>query len=135
MLKLEKDSIIKQRIENKGTRKFPLYIANTESEIYKYYKKIFNLIELRELVQFLRDKLMPAAIILFGSYQRGEDIEESDIDLFVQSKEKKVELGRFRRKLGRNIQLHFQTDFSDYPKELKNNIVNGVVLYGYLEAF
>jgi hypothetical protein len=35
----------------------------------------------------LAEKLMPQSIILFGSAAKGEDIEQSDIDLFIESKE------------------------------------------------
>jgi len=78
---------------------------------------------------------MPKVIILFGSYQRGEDIEESDIDIFVEGKKEELNLDKFKKQLKRNIQLHFQEDFKKYPKELKNNIVNGIMLDGYLEAY
>ena len=78
---------------------------------------------------------MPKVIILFGSYCRGEDIEESDIDIFIESKKQEINLDRFERALKRKIEIHFNDNFNNYPKELKNNILNGCVLYGYLEAF
>lgn len=134
---LIKLSIIKESIEKKGTRKFPLFKADINNKNYKDYKKIYNLLELQNsnLIPFLKDTLMPKCIILFGSYQRGEDLEESDIDLFVEYKEEKLDLSKFAKKLNRKIQLHFKENFKDYPKELKNNIINGMVLEGYLEGF
>lgn len=134
---LKKLSIIKESIEKKGKRKFPLYRADINNKTYKYYKKIYNLLQLKEsgVIDFLKDELMPKAIVLFGSYQRGEDTEDSDIDIFLECKEKKLELSSFKKELNRDIQLHFRENFKKYPKELKNNIINGTMLDGYLEAF
>ena len=37
-------------------------------------------------------KLAPKSIVLFGSYQKGEDIENSDIDIFVECKKEKLNI-------------------------------------------
>lgn len=137
LLALVKLSIIKESREKKGSRTFPIFRANLENKSYKEYKQIYNLLELHNsnLIDFLKYMLMPKCIILFGSYQRGEDVEDSDIDLFVECKEEKLDLSKFTKKLGRDVQLHFKENFKMYPPELKNNIINGTVLEGYLEAF
>ena len=44
-------------------------------------------------------------------------------------------LKNFEKKLKKRIQIHFKENFSSYPKELKNNIINGIIIYGFLEAF
>ena len=128
-------SIIRESIEEKGKRKYPTYKADLESKKYKSNKKIYNLAEIKPITNFLKDKLMPKAIILFGSYARGEDIENSDIDIFVECQKEDIDLSKFEKQLNRKIQLHFKKEFKSYPKELKNNIINGIVLDGYLEAF
>lgn len=137
LLELKKLPIIKETIEKKGNRKFPIYKAEIESKEYKFYKRIFNLEKIKEskLINFLKDKLMPNSIILFGSYAKAEDIENSDIDIFLECKKEEVNLFEFENYLNRKIQLHFKENFSNYPKELKNNIINGIVLDGYLEAY
>ena len=129
--------IIKVQIEKKGKRDFPVYSANTEEESYKKYKKIYNLFKIEEsgLVNYLKDRFMPQSVILFGTYSRGEDLKDSDIDLFVECKKQNIVLSAFEKKLNRKIELHFKEQFNDYPKELKNNIINGIVLSGYLEAY
>lgn len=134
---LQKAGIIKERIEEKGKRKFPIYRANIGNEDYKEHKKIYNLLILNEskLIEYLNDNLMPNSIVLFGSYQRGEDIENSDIDIFLECKEGKIDISKFEKMLNRKIQLHFKERFKKYPPELKNNIINGIILKGYLEAF
>lgn len=137
LLTLKKLSIIKESFENKGKRKFPIYSANLESKEYNIYKNICNIILLRKsgLIDFLKYSLMPNAIVLFGSYARGEDTEDSDIDLFVECKKGELDLSRFEKILNRRIDIHFKDKFKEYQKELKNNIINGIVLEGYLEAF
>lgn len=134
---LKKLSIINEIIEKKGSRKFPIFKAEINNKNYRRYKRIHNLLELERsnVISFLKDTLMPKSIVLFGSYLRGEDIEDSDIDIFVECKEEELDLLKFRKKLDRNVQLHFKENFKKYPSELKNNIINGLVLDGYLEAF
>ena len=135
--KLVKQGIITKTSEKKGTRKYPLYQADVNSKQYWRAKKIHNLQAIIDsgIVEFLEQKLMPKTIVLFGSYQKGEDTEESDIDVYVQCTPEELTLQPFKKKFERKIQLHFNPDFSSYPKELKNSIINGIVLYGYLEAF
>ena len=134
---LKKEEIIKEIVERKGSRKFPVFSANMESSRYKKYKQLNNIIHLYEsgLVEYIRDKIMPSAIVLFGSYLKGDDIEDSDIDIFIESTEQKIDIMQYEKILGRKIQLHFIADFNRYPKELRSNIANGLVLQGHLEVY
>ena len=134
---LVKLGLVIESIERKGGRKFPLYKANKDSKLFKEHKMIYNLSSLLEsgIVKFIEEKLMPKSIVMFGSYQRGEDIKDSDIDIFVECGEEELNLGKFKKKLSRNIQLHFRENFALYPKELKNNILNGTVVSGFLEGY
>jgi predicted nucleotidyltransferase len=134
LIKLE---IIKESIKKRGKRKFPFYKANLDEEIFKRHKIVYNISSILNsgLINFIEEKLSPKSVVLFGSYQRGEDIESSDIDLFVECKEEQLNIGIFEKKLKRKIQLHFRENFISYPKELKNNIINGIVLKGFLEGY
>ena len=134
LVKLE---LVIEFVEKKGRRKFPLYKANIDNKLFKEYKMIYNLSSLLEsgVIRFIEEKLMPKSIILFGSYRRGEDTENSDLDIFVECKEEKLNLDKFEIKLNRNIQLHFKENFNLYPKGLKNNIINGIVVGGFLEGY
>ena len=134
---LKKDGIIKEISEKRGERLFPLYSANMTSYSYKSQKIISNLANILEsgLVQYIADEVMPNSIILFGSYSRGEDIEDSDIDIFVESKEQKINIKKFEGKLDRKIEIHFKENVHLYPKNLKNSIINGFTLFGSVEAF
>ncbi|MBU0898205.1 MAG: ArsR family transcriptional regulator [Nanoarchaeota archaeon] len=116
---------------------YPTFRANRDNELFRVYKKL-NLIERLYsggLLAYVYDSCTPNCIILFGSASKGEDIEESDIDLFVQAKEKKLNFAKYEKMLNREITLFFKEDFSKLSEELKNNISNGIVLKGYLKVF
>lgn len=134
--RLRKENLIEKRVDKKGSRDYPVYFAKQNDE-FRFQKKMLNIMQLHEsrLLAHLKDHYAPAAIIVFGSYSHGEDTEESDIDIYVQAAPKKTDLRRYERMLGRKIQLHESEDFGRYPEELKNNILNGVILQGYLEIF
>jgi len=133
---LVKLKFVNKEVDKKGMRKFPIYFANISND-FKDKKKIYNLDILfqSKLINYLEEKLMPKSIVLFGSYSRGEDIESSDIDVFVECDRENLDLTLFEKRIGRKVQLHFNSDFKSYSNELKNNIVNGIILYGYLECF
>lgn len=86
-------------------------------------------------VKYIEDEIMPKSIVLYGSASIGEDDEESDIDLFIESKEIDLDLSKFEKILNRKIHLFFKENFKDLSKELKNNIINGIVLSGFLEGY
>lgn len=135
--KLVKLSLVTESAEKKGGRKFPLYKADINNKIFKKYKNIYNMASVLEsgIIDFIEEKLMPKSIVLFGSYGRGEDTEDSDIDLFIECKKEELSIIKFEKALNRKIELHFNDNFNSYPKELKNNIINGVVLSGFLEGY
>ncbi|SRR3989339_384221 len=128
----EKQGLIKKS-EKRG---IPFYQAQRESEDFIFYKKISILYEIKKsgLVDYLWDKIYPEAIILYGSHVKGESVEGSDLDIFIIGKEEKVSLDKYEEKLGREIHLMFKDDAKKIPKELKNNLINGVVLKGYFNA-
>ncbi|MEA3414261.1 MAG: nucleotidyltransferase domain-containing protein, partial [Nanoarchaeota archaeon] len=102
---LLEEKIIIEKIERKGKRNFPLFYSNLEIDNFKNLKKFNNFKEIYDskLIEYLEEKFMPKSIVLFGSYFRGEDIEESDIDLFIEVEELEVYLKKFEKKLGRKI--------------------------------
>ena len=129
----EEKGLIKKYLK----REIPFYQAVRDDEDFKHYKIISILSELHEssLIEFLWDKLSPEAIILYGSYAKGESVEGSDIDIFIIGREKKLELKNFEKKLGKIIHLMFMENPAKIPKELKNNLINGIVLKGYFKVF
>ena len=132
---LEKEKLIvkkKHRIHD-----YPVYYANRDNEYFKFLKKIDTIQSIKEigLLDYLEDVCMPDAIVLFGSASKGEDIKDSDIDLFLLCKEKKLNLKKYEKGLKRRINIFFESNFNKISNELKNNIINGVILRGYLKAF
>jgi len=121
--------------EKKGI--YPAFVANRENELFKIYKKNDMFIKIKQsgLLDYLYDSCLPNSITLFGSASKGEDIEESDIDIFIQSKTKKLLTEKYEKILKRKISLFFEENFSRLNNELKNNILNGIVLKGYLKVF
>jgi len=129
---LEKQGLIMRK---KGER-FLGYIANRENEDFLFYKRILNIIKIKEtgFLDYLIKSLYPKTIVLYGSYLRGEDIESSDIDLLIISKTKKrLETEKFERILKRRAHIIIEPDIKELTSELKSEVINGLVLYGYLK--
>lgn len=109
--------------------------ASTENPLFSRLKRAHNLeaIYVSGLVDFLQKKCRtPAAIICFGSYSRGDDIEKSDIDIAVISgAETDADLGKFEKLLGREISMHF-VNLKKISAEFRLNLCNGIVLEGAL---
>lgn len=116
---------------------YPVYSANRSDEQFKFYKKIDITISIKEsgLLDYLSNQCMPDAIILFGSASKGEDLADSDVDLFLLCKERELALEKYEKQIKRKINIFFSTDFNKLSSELKNNILNGVILKGYLKVF
>jgi len=132
--KLIRGGLIKKEIEIKGKRKFPVYFSNV-NEQFTILKKISNeyLIRQSGLIEYLKKNIMPDLIVLFGSFSQGEDIKDSDIDLFIGSKPKEIDLVKFEKMLGHKINLIFKQDINLLKKEFLNNILNGTLLYGVIK--
>lgn len=132
---LEKDGLILR--EKHRIHSYPTYFANRDSGYFKLLKKIDTLRTIEEsgLLDYLNDKCMPDVIILFGSAAKGEDLKESDMDLFLQCKERKLDIEKYELQLNRKINLFFSEEFNKLSKELKNNIINGIILKGYVKLF
>lgn len=126
-----------RRLENEGliikkeSKPFDGYVANRENEKFIHFKQSYNFLSVYELKSCLVESLHPKAIIVFGSYSRGEDIEESDIDLLIVSKvQKSIALDKFEKKLGRKINLAFVKNLNALNKNVRDNVLNGWVIYG-----
>ena len=131
---LEKENLIierKHRIHN-----YPVYYANRDNDYFKFLKRLNIIRRIKEsgLLDYLDEKCMPEVIILFGSASRGEDVKDSDIDLFLQCKEKKMDLIKFEKELNRKVNVFFEENFDKLSKELKQNVINGYKLNGFLRV-
>ncbi len=132
---LEKESILKTI----KTGNVIFYSADRSSEKFLMEKKFFNIKKLHEkgLLKYIKTELHNPIIILFGSYGKGEDIENSDIDLYIQTPSKKgIQISGFEKLLERKIQIFRFSDIKEVGNpNLANNIINGIVLNGFIEVF
>jgi|SRR3972149_7788462 len=127
MKQIEKEKLIMK----KESKPFDGFIANRENEKFLFYKQIYNLYSLFDIKMEIIHKIAPKTMVLFGSYQRGEDIEGSDIDLLVVSKVKKeINLEKYEKELSRKLHLTFIKDIGDLDESVVENIKNGWVIYG-----
>ncbi len=112
-----------------------LFKANNEDPSYKALKRTFNQYQLYTsgLLNYLIESYgKPETIILFGSFAKGEDREESDIDIaIITSKKLRINLSEFEKKLSRKISI-ITLPKGKIEKEFLNTLANGIVLYGYL---
>ena len=119
--------------------KIALYPADRASRKFLVEKMLFNIksIYTSGLFDYLIIEYSNPLIVLFGSYAKGEDIENSDIDIYLQTPAKKsLNLEKFEKLLERKIQIfNYNSIKSVENKELANSIINGIVLNGFLEVF
>ena len=109
--------------------------ANLENDKFKQMKRVHNLKNMYEsgLFVYLKEQFSLATIILYGSYSLGEDAEKSDIDIAIlDAKEIKLNLQNYEKQLSRPINIEF-VNLDKATKELKSNILNGIVLQGHIE--
>lgn len=132
---LEKESILKKST----IADVMLYSASRTSATFLLEKKLFNIRNAYSsgLIDYLIEELSNPTIIVFGSYSRGEDVENSDIDIYIETPTRnKLKVEKFEKILQRKIQIFVYKNIHDVEnKELANNIVNGVILNGFVEIF
>ncbi len=111
------------------------YMANETGTYYRLKKKIMFLEKIHNsgLITYLEEQFYPKCIILFGSFSKAEYNKESDIDIFVQTKEKDYNVEKFEKRLKHSINLFFEEKIENLSDELFNNIINGIKLAGYIK--
>jgi len=117
--------------------------ANQQSENFLKSKIVYNLnfIYQSGLVEFLNEHFgSPKAIVLFGSFRRGEDFSTSDIDIAIETDETGEYrtvglqiLSGFEKEINRKIQLHL-FNRKNVDTHVFSNIANGILLSGFLDV-
>jgi predicted nucleotidyltransferase len=121
--------------QDKESKRWSIELNRDNHKIMQL-KRADNLKQIYEsgLNDFLETEFAGATIILFGSYSRGEDIINSDIDIAVIGrKDKLIDLAKYEKELERKININFYASFKDIHKNLKENLCNGIVLIGGVE--
>lgn len=125
----------------KPKNKMPYYIANRESELFRFEKKIYGLKLLHATGLFEHINSLPniKTAIIFGSFSRGDFGKSSDIDLFIFGSTDDFEMAKFEELIKREIHLVNYTDAKLLKKELDPmlipNIMQGFNIKGGLEPF
>jgi predicted nucleotidyltransferase len=114
------------------------YWGDYNNEIFIGLKRSLNLYSLYStgLISMLEDFYRtPKCIVLFGSYAKGEDTEQSDIDIAVITNMKDMpDVSKFDELLDRKISIQLITNIKKESPGFMNSMVNGIVLYGYLDV-
>jgi len=128
--KLEKRDLLKSKKE-----KILKNIYATRNQKFIQLKRAYNMHSLFSvgLIDYLKNIYEePEAIILFGSYSKGEDISKSDIDIAVIIPyHKKIDISKFEKKLARKIKI-YEIQIEKAEKDFLNTLINGIVISGYL---
>jgi predicted nucleotidyltransferase len=111
-------------------------IGNFDNDEFRRLKRLNNIKKLYNtgLIDYINTKISPEVIILFGSFEKGEDFEDSDIDICVIN-QKKIYLNysSFEDKLYRVINVLPISNIKKSRKEFIGNLANGFVIKGILE--
>ena len=124
------------------TKPYSTYRANTASKKYLNLKLYYNLVKIREskLIEELEKIYNYPIIVLFGSYAKALDDENSDVDMCVISQVKaQPNLEEYQKIIGRKISVYIfdKKRWQEAKKKnpnLINSICNGIVLSGQLEV-
>lgn len=136
---LEKEGFVKvEKAENINLLSIEL---NRDNPRTIELKRTINLKMVYEsgLADLLRESFPGTTVILFGSYSKGEDVfgkngEGSDIDLAViGTKGKDLNVTNFEKKLERKVIVNYYSSFKDIHKDLRDSILNGIVLSGSVD--
>jgi len=111
------------------------YKPNMKDAAIRQLKILFNVWDLRDFTRALGE--FSRRIVLFGSCAEGTDVEESDIDLFIQATEKKTvkkRISEFNVKSSRRIasivvDANELVELKKEDKPLYERIEKGVTLW------
>jgi predicted nucleotidyltransferase len=128
------DSLAKEKLITKEKGKVITKVkANREYIEFIRNKRLYNLERLyySGIVDFLSNSYNhPKNIILFGSFSKGEDIENSDIDIAISTNKKiSLELLKYENVMKKSINIH-EIDINKVREEFKANLANGIILEG-----
>ncbi|PIO04761.1 hypothetical protein COT47_07610 [Candidatus Woesearchaeota archaeon CG08_land_8_20_14_0_20_43_7] len=131
---LEESGLIKTR-QDKESKRWAIELNRDDHRIMQLKRaNNLKLLYKADLVEYLEDAFPGGTIILFGSYSRGEDTINSDIDIAIIGRKEKIQdLTKFEKTLNRRISLNFYESFDKIHKNLKENLFNGITLSGGIQ--
>lgn len=130
---LKKDDIV---VTKKDSNSLKVRSKRESSFIrLKHVLNIHSLYSTGLIDRLIEEYHRPEAIILFGSYSKGEDIEDSDIDIAIITDREYVKesYSKYEKKLKRKISIKVLNG-ENIEKDFAVSLANGIVLYGYFEV-
>lgn len=129
------DRLLKEGLIKKEKKKHIVEFSANLNDHFKRLRRILNFYKIFNcgLIDFLNKEFDSEAIVLIGSYSRGEDIKDSDIDLVIISKKEyhNVDLKRFEKIFNKKIHL-IVSYYNKMSDEFYINFINGLILFGYI---
>jgi len=127
-----KENLVR-RIKLKG--KMPFFIGNYEHPDFCYRKRAYGLDKMQGsgLLSRLHSLKNVKAVVIFGSFARGDWNAESDVDVFVLGSVSDLKHKMKWKNSGREVQIHaFRTveDIKDIRSGLIHNVVQGYFVKG-----
>jgi predicted nucleotidyltransferase len=130
------DDLIKQKVLIEKRQGNQRHIKpNMENQFFIQLKISFSIKKIQDsqIIQYLEEKI-PAisSITLYGSTAQGKDDEKSDIDLLIIGQKTKIDISKYEKKIGKEINLlimrwsewrqHANQDKSFYREIVKDGI-------------
>ncbi|OGP64099.1 MAG: hypothetical protein A3K22_02275 [Deltaproteobacteria bacterium RBG_16_42_7] len=116
-----------------------LYSANMQNPAFRHIKISKNLSMLlqKDIIEFIKKKVPGvSAIILYGSYAKGEETRDSDVDMLVLAPVKKDISGVISEIIGKDVNVSVFSP-AEWSRQAKTNrafyldvITEGIILYG-----
>ncbi len=135
LIKLEKKGILESKIKGK----IKLYSIKKSSLSKEYfllaeqYKKI-QFIEKNHLIKEILEKLdhcIEGIVIIFGSYAKGTQKKDSDLDLFIVGKQNKIKIKEIGEKYGIEINIK-SYPITVFHKEINDDILLKEIVENHL---
>lgn len=125
---LEKTAVLVR----KGRGKIYFYSLGYKNPVVKQLKVLKTVVYIQPVINKLKE--LSSKVILFGSAARGEDVSNSDIDLFVISNNKKetIEEQISKLKIRRKLQLVVRTELAHTEFKIKDPVFYAQVQQGII---
>lgn len=129
-----KYSLSQNHITKTTNRKYHLYKLNKQNPEVKTLAQLYWGTKLRPLIQKIKDKANPTAIILIKEIAELTNTKETPITLLLfKATTSTISVKEESTKLGRSIKLIRVTRFSSLPTSYKSLVFKGLLLSGEIE--
>jgi len=124
-------ALVENGVAERNRSRDSVIVSAPDSQAFRDRKLSFNLWKLAEsgVVQELWNKSAPEAVVLFGSFSKGEDTHQSDVDLaLVEGRTVEPDT----KVIGRQVSA-VDVNLDEARDGFLETLANGIVLRGYLD--